>query len=167
MNNFQKMILLKPKIERELTIFLKMTYRKYLYSPETLKAKTANNKAGLLKNKKRSDIVAYGMEIVLGQIKYEPKSYLEFGPYWWAMKKVINARGGNLGESMDEEIAAIYKGSNDEETFTAAFMFMEYYLDFLFKGCRSFQLEEGAEEWILRDPDIENRWAEPLPSIFD
>lgn len=68
---------------------------------------------------------------------------------------------------MDEEIAAIYKGSNDEETFMAAFMFMEYYLDFLFKGCRSFQLEEGAEEWILRDPDIESRWAESLPSIFD
>ena len=48
-------------------------------------------------------------------------------------------------------------------------MFMEYYLDFLFKGCRSrsFQLEDSAEEWILRDLDIENRWAEPLPSIFD
>ena len=61
---------------------------------------------------------------------------------------------------MHEEIAAVYKGSNDEETFTAAFMFMEYYLDFLFKGCRSrsFQLEDSAEEWILRDLDIENRW---------
>ena len=86
-----------------------------------------------------------------------------------AMKRIINERGGNLGDSMHEEIAAVYKGSNDEETFTAAFMFMEYYLDFLFKGCRSrsFQLEDSAEEWILRDLDIENRWAEPLPSIFD
>lgn len=68
---------------------------------------------------------------------------------------------------MNEEIAAAYKGSNDEETFTAAFIFREYYLDFLFKGCRSCQLEDAAEEWILRDPDIENRWAVPLPSIFD
>ena len=86
-----------------------------------------------------------------------------------AMKRIINERGGNLGDSMHEEIAAVYKGSNDEETFTAAFMFMEYYLDFLFKGCRSrsFQLEDRAEIWILRDLDIENRWAEPLPSIFD
>lgn len=81
-----------------------------------------------------------------------------------AMKRIINERGRNLGDS-----AAVYKGSNDEETFTAAFMFMEYYLDFLFKGCRSrsFQLEDSAEKWILRDLDIENRWAEPLPSIFD
>ena len=47
------------------------------------------------------------------------------------MKRIINERGGNLGDSMHEEIAAVYKGSNDEETFTAAFMFMEYYLDFL------------------------------------
>ncbi|WP_370846660.1 hypothetical protein [Parasutterella sp.] len=144
-----------------------MGYNRYIYSDATLKAKAANNKAGLLKNKKRSDIVAYGTELVLSQIKYEPKSYLEYGPYWWAMKKVINARGGNLGDTMDEEIAIVYKGSSDEETFTAAFMFMEYYLDFLFNGCRSFQLEDGAEEWILRDPDIENRWPEPLPSIFD
>ena len=81
-----------------------------------------------------------------------------------ATKRIINERARNLGDS-----AAVYKGSNDEETFTAAFMFMEYYLDFLFKGCRSrsFQLEDSAEEWILRDLDIENRWAEPLPSIFD
>lgn len=92
------MILLKPKIERELTIFLKMTYTKYLYSPGTLKAKTANNKAGLLKNKKRSDIVDYGTEIVLSQIRYEPKSYLEYGPYWWVIKKIINESGGNLGD---------------------------------------------------------------------
>ena len=75
-----------------------MGYNRYIYSDATLKAKAANNKAGLLKNKKRSDIVAYGTELVLSQIKYEPKSYLEYGPYWWAMKKVINARGGNLGE---------------------------------------------------------------------
>jgi len=39
-----------------------------------------------------------------------------------AMKRIINERGGNLGDSMHEEIAAVYKGSNDEETFTAAFM---------------------------------------------
>lgn len=144
-----------------------MTYTKYLYAPEILKAKTANNKAGLLKNKRRSDIVAYGMEIVLSQLKYHPMSYLEYGPYWWAMKKIINARGGDLGDSMDEEIASVYKGSNDEETFTVAFMFMEYYLDFFFKGCRSFQLEDGQDEWILRDPDVENRPLDPLPSIFD
>lgn len=118
-----------------------MGYNRYIYSDATLKAKAANNKAGLLKNKKRSDIVAYGTELVLSH-KYEPKSYLEYGPYWWAMKKVINARGGNLGDTMDEEIATVYKGSSDEETFTAAFMFMEYYLDFLFNGCRSFQLED-------------------------
>lgn len=35
-----------------------MGYNRYIYSDATLKAKAANNKAGLLKNKKRSDIVA-------------------------------------------------------------------------------------------------------------
>ena len=52
-----------------------MGYNRYIYSDATLKAKAANNKAGLLKNKKRSDIVAYGTELVLSQIKYEPKSW--------------------------------------------------------------------------------------------
>ena len=47
-----------------------MGYNRYIYSDATLKAKAANNKAGLLKNKKRSDIVAYGTELVLSQIKY-------------------------------------------------------------------------------------------------
>ena len=46
-----------------------MGYNRYIYSDATLKAKAANNKAGLLKNKKRSDIVAYGTELVLSQIK--------------------------------------------------------------------------------------------------
>ena len=45
-----------------------MGYNRYIYSDATLKAKAANNKAGLLKNKKRSDIVAYGTELVLSQI---------------------------------------------------------------------------------------------------
>ena len=47
-----------------------MGYNRYIYSDATLKAKAANNKVGLLKNKKRSDIVAYGTELVLSQIKY-------------------------------------------------------------------------------------------------
>ena len=34
-----------------------------------------------------------------------------------AMKRIINERGGNLGDSMHEEIAAVYKGSNDEVDF--------------------------------------------------
>ena len=38
-----------------------MGYNRYIYSDATLKAKAANNQAGLLKNKKRSDIVAYGI----------------------------------------------------------------------------------------------------------
>ena len=42
-----------------------MGYNRYIYSDATLKAKAANNKVGLLKNKKRSDIVAYGTELVL------------------------------------------------------------------------------------------------------
>ena len=47
-----------------------MGYNRYIYSDATLKAKASNNKVGLLKNKKRSDIVAYGTELVLSQIKY-------------------------------------------------------------------------------------------------
>lgn len=88
-----------------------MGYNRYIYSDATLKAKAANNKVGLLKNKKRSDIVAYGTELVLSQIKYEPKSYLEYGPYWWAMKKVINARGGNLGRQLPAFFYSLPRGS--------------------------------------------------------
>ena len=55
-----------------------MGYNRYIYSDATLKAKTANNKAGLLKNKKRSDIVAYGTELVLSQIKYEPRPNAQY-----------------------------------------------------------------------------------------
>ncbi|MEI3086405.1 MAG: hypothetical protein V8T56_00090 [Parasutterella sp.] len=90
---------------------VEMGYNRYIYSDATLKAKAANNKVGLLKNKKRSDIVAYGTELVLSQIKYEPKSYLEYGPYWWAMKKVINARGGNLGRQLPAFFYSLPRGS--------------------------------------------------------
>lgn len=55
-----------------------MGYNRYIYSDATLKAKAANNKAGLLKNKKRSDIVAYGTELVLSQIKYEPRPNAQY-----------------------------------------------------------------------------------------
>ena len=133
-----------------------MAYTKYIFPSDTLKAKTASNKAGLLKNKKRSDLVGYGIELLLSQLRYHPETYLEYGPYWWALIKILIKNGHDVGTTMDEEIAEVYRGETDEETFTAAFLFMDYYLDMFFQGNRKFQLDDSGEDWILRDPDVEN-----------
>lgn len=90
----------------------------------------------------------------------ETGGYLKFGPYWWALKAILNANGYYYGDHMDGLIAATYsvkdeKGGIDEMlTITAAFAFRDHYLDNFFIGTSQIELFGDGQFYILEDLDI-------------
>lgn len=86
--------------------------------------------------------------------------YLKFGPYWWALKAILNANGHYFGSSMDGLLASVYsvkdeEGGVDEAlTITAAFEFRDYYLANLFIGTSQFELFDDGQFYFLQDDDM-------------
>jgi hypothetical protein len=82
--------------------------------------------------------------------------YTDYGPYWFALKDVLNRNGQSLGDVTDSEIAAEYRGKSDLETIIMADMFREMNLALNPIGTVKYQLDGySGEDWVLRDQDME------------
>lgn len=89
-------------------------------------------------------------------------NYLRFGPYWWAVKSVMNAQGFHYYEIDDAPVSVLisYSMPNAKEidpfaTLMAAWEFKGYYDSHYFQGNRQFQLGDDGEDWALHDPKWE------------
>lgn len=87
-----------------------------------------------------------------------PRRYVEFGPFWWAVKAVLNAHGDELGEATDETLRTVYSAGSELHTLIAAADFAEFYRSRYFAGTRVFDLGDfGADAYELADEDMEDR----------
>lgn len=87
-----------------------------------------------------------------------PERYVEFGPYWWAVKALLNARGEDLGDATDATVAAVYVAGSDLLTMIAATDFAAFYRGRFFAGTRVFDLgDSSADGYVLFDEDMELR----------
>jgi hypothetical protein len=122
---------------------------KYLADKREELALAAEAKGGLLKT---------AQETLAKRLKANPMRYLEFGPYWYALKAVANP---SLGSHDEPLIRQAYGQADDELTFVAAFEFADDYRQHIMAGTREFELQsepiEGDDPWILFDPDMEAR----------
>ncbi len=83
--------------------------------------------------------------------------YLDYGPYWPALKDIFLAQGLLTGSKHpDREVAQSYCGKTAEETIVMAEMFRDFYRGHYFIGTNTFQLDgESEEPWRLYDADME------------
>lgn len=134
-----------------------MANTEYKFNPEWIKQETEKAQATLKEVTGRTDFVKHACEIIQERLKKDPKCYLAYGPYWWALKQILNANGANIGSMMDSGIAKEYRGETDEETIMMAEKFREDYYQQFFDGNNQFDLDPEDDEapWILRDPDCE------------
>lgn len=87
-----------------------------------------------------------------------PIRYVEFGPYWWAVKAALNAAGDDLGDATDEIVRTAYSGDTDLRTLIAATDFAEFYRSRYFAGTRVFDLGDlSADGYELADEDMDDR----------
>lgn len=133
-----------------------MAYTEFKFDPLWIGQETEKAVTTLKEVTGRSDFVVHACEVIKNRLKKDPKSYLAYGPYWWPLKKVLNANGLDIGSLIDEEIAREYKGSSDQETIVMAEKFRDFYYQKFFTENNQFELDpEDENPYILHDPDCE------------
>lgn len=133
-----------------------MRFTEYKFDLAAVAAEVQAKRAALKANKGLSDFAGFAAGVIRRRLQARPQQYREFGPYWWALKKVLNDSGAGLGEHCDVLVASEYTGRTAEETMVMAEAFKDIYRARFIVGNNLFTLEpEGVEFYQLFDPDME------------
>lgn len=134
-----------------------MAFTEYKFDKEMLKALVAERSANLRANRGFSNLLRFGLGVVADRLRVDPLRYRDYGPWWPALKQIMNGAGYNLGSQTDPLIAKEYKGDTDVETLIAADEFRTEYLRTQMIYANKFMLDgESGELWILYDQDMES-----------
>lgn len=101
----------------------------------------------------------FAAETIAARLKARPAQYLEFGPYWWAVKGALARLGHDLGQASDAIILAEYGGDlHPFAALVAGEMFKDDYRATWFAGNAQFWLDaEASESYVLFDMDMQAR----------
>ena len=134
-----------------------MAFTEYKFDKEMLKALIAERSANLRANRGFSNLLRFGLGVVADRLRVDPLRYRDYGPYWPALKQIMNSAGYNLGDQADPLIAKDYRGESDVETLIAADEFRTEYLRTQMIYTNKFMLDgESGEFWTLYDQDMES-----------
>ena len=130
-------------------------FNRYKFDPVAVATDLEAKRAGLKANKGMSDFVGFAAGVIRRRLEAKPAKYREFGPYWWAVKKVLNEQGADFGQAFDVVVGAEYKGETPEATLVMGEAFKDLYRATFFVGNNLFQLEEGNPvSYELFDADM-------------
>lgn len=101
----------------------------------------------------------FAADTIAERLRSKPETYLQYGPYWWAVKRALGDMGHSFGPSDDALIRAEYGGTfMGYSVFMAAEQFRDYYNATYLAGTASFNLsDEDNQAYGLFDPDMEVR----------
>lgn len=125
----------------------------YRYTPEFLQGRQADLQGAL----NGTDLLPVMCRSVAARVRGSKLAYLEFGPYWWAVKRILNANGFELGPTDNPYVAERFNEATPELTLIAAWEAADWNRDEYFAGTRDFPLDDLSEEVVsLFDPDMES-----------
>lgn len=131
-------------------------FSEYKYQPDEIKALVLLRTNALEANNGFSDLLRFGLGVVADRLAREKLRYKDYGPYWFALKELLNEAGYELGQQSDPLVCAEYRGETGEETLIMADEFRTEYLRTQFVGTNQFVLDDKSGEfWVLFDPDME------------
>lgn len=133
-----------------------MTFTEYKFDPAFIKATVEERQTNLAANRGFSNLLRFGLGLVSDRLQQDPRRYLDYGPYWPALKEAMNAVGYNLGSQSDPLVKKEYCGETDVETLIMADEFRTEYLKTQMIYTNQFMLDgETGEFWTLYDSDME------------
>lgn len=127
------------------------------FTPETIDGLVAYKKAALKTNKGLSDLLGFGLGVISRRLARDPLRYLDYGPYWWALKAALNENGYNYGDEFDVIVATEYRGRTALESMVMADQFRTEMLETTQVGTKNFRLRESGDDYILHDDDMSQR----------
>lgn len=132
-------------------------YTEYFFEQSAIKNLAEQRKKALAANRGLSDFLGFGLSVIADRLKKDPIRYRDYGPYWWALKDLLNKNGYNYGQQSEEEIINVYRGKTDAETLVMADEFRSMYLDTFLLHSNQFMLDANTGEiWTLLDSDMES-----------
>lgn len=133
-----------------------MTPTAYRLPPEVLAAVVDEKRAALKANRGFSDLLGFALSIVSDRLAKDRRRYLDYGPYWWALKAILQRHDYHYGTDADDGIMAAYTCADEVSTVVAADLFRDEYLDTRIVGERRYHLDpEETDWWDLLDEDME------------
>ncbi|MFM0608657.1 hypothetical protein PQR05_29425 [Paraburkholderia sediminicola] len=127
-----------------------MTITAFKMNPVYLEAKRAEYAAQVAPDKPLLPLfVNQTVKVLLG----DKKAYLRYGPYWWAVKRILVANDAGVGTYMEPHWADEYAAADDELTLIAAWEFADDAMGRFGVQTREYDLDDVA--FLLYDPDQE------------
>ena len=137
-----------------------MTYTEYLFDGDAVRSTVATMRANVRQSQGTDDFEEFALAIIRKRLALDPIRYRDYGPYWWAVKKLLNESGFYMGEDDDAGVRSVYRGANAAETIVMADMFRDLYLSTFFVGANQFDLDGSGEPWSLWDEDMESAYQQ-------
>ncbi len=134
-----------------------MAFTEHKFDPEKIKAQVESRTQSLRANKGFSDLLGFGLKIISERLAKDRRRYIDYGPYWPALKDILNANGYNFGDQSDSIVSKVYRGESDVETLVMADEFRTEYLATTIVYTNRFMLDgKTGEFWVLFDSDMED-----------
>lgn len=101
----------------------------------------------------------FAAETIAARLQAKPRTYLQYGPYWWAVKAAMREQGLDLGPADDPALRLEYGGDlPGYSRFIAGEQFRDFYNATFLAGTSTFVLDANGESpFTLFDPDMEVR----------
>jgi len=133
-----------------------MAYTEYKFDQDTIEALVEQRAAALRANRGFSNLLAFGLGVVAERLGKDRRRYRDYGPWWPALKEVMNRNGYTLGSQTDPLIAKTYRFDDDVATLIAADEFRTAYLKTNVIYANQFLLDAASPDfWTLFDTDME------------
>jgi hypothetical protein len=102
------------------------------------------------------ELLAVFANACFGRINMMPLTYLEFGPYWWAVKAILRDMGYKVGLSTDPLQEKLYTLNTPLMTLFAGYNVADFNRENFMYGTRSFMTDDQGDQYVsIYDPDME------------
>ncbi len=128
-----------------------MTITAYKIDPNSLKAQQAAYQAQVGAD---TPLLPLFIKQTAKVLLNTPKAYLRFGPYWWAVKRILSAAGYGVGSYFEPIWDKEYSQETDELTLLAAWAFGDDAMGRFGVQTREYDLTDDTT-FVLYDPDQE------------
>lgn len=135
-----------------------MLFTEHKFSPDYIAGLVIERSENLKKNTGESDLLGFGLKVIYQRLSKSPLRYLDYGPYWWALKDLLRDNGYYVGDQTDPLVSREYRGADALGTLISADEFRTDYLATQMIGANKYILKRYEPEWyVLFDADFEGR----------
>ena len=138
----------------------------YLFDPKDVAKKAEKSRDTFSKKQPDTDFTEFAAGVIYERLKDNIQNYRMYGPYWWALKDVLQRQGFNVGDEMNRELKAQYAQASDAETIQAADMFYLKMSGKVLKGHNRWTIQDNKPDYVLYDADMEERRS-VTESVYD